>query len=163
RPAGHRAVPEKVSRPRAVAGLILFRLRPCAPRHRRMRNIASRMIPARRIPRYALENLYPAHAVAGPGARENLQVTTTSPAAVARATAAYVTPNAGVRAKSNAAAATIIDEAAIASTAVRSPRVAESIGRPARRLSSRWRNARAQKWPGVQRNTRSARRAAGRD
>src|SRR2546428_9260911 len=76
------------------------------------------MTPTRRIPRYILKYLSPAHAVSAPGAAVNRHVTTTSPTAVARATTRYASPKAGGRANPTATAATRREENAIARTAV---------------------------------------------
>src|SRR5438093_13232859 len=68
--------------------------------------------------------------------------------------------NADVKKKAMLATATIAVEPAIANAEVRSPHTAGSIGRRARRESSRLRYAMAQKCPGVQRKTRRAIRTA---
>src|SRR2546422_10855633 len=68
--------------------------------------------------------------------------------------------NADVKKKAMLATATIAVEPAIANAEVRSPHTAGSIGRRARRESSRLRYARAQKGPGVHRNTSRAIRTA---
>src|SRR3972149_4109104 len=121
--------------------------------HSRSRTRASAMAPRRRTPRYMLEYLYPRHAVAGPGWATNCQVTYTRPAAAATATNIYAIPK-PARGNASATPATIREDTAIARTAVRSSRVAESIGRPARRQSPFWRNAGGPKGPGGPGDTR---------
>src|SRR3989442_2742458 len=68
--------------------------------------------------------------------------------------------NAAVKKNAMLARATMAVEPAIATVDRRSPHTAGSIGRRARRESSRLRYARAQKAPGVQRKTRRAIRTA---